>query len=69
MTVKVNGDRKIEANEVFYLEVSRSSSFATPSRGTGSIINDDGSSAGKAAFAAFAAFAAEPISTGITKKK
>jgi hypothetical protein len=69
VTVKANGDRKIEANEVVYLEVSRNSSFATPSRGAGTIINDDGSSAGKAAFAAFAAFAAEPVSTGVTKKK
>jgi hypothetical protein len=66
VTVKVNGDRKIEANEVFYLEVSRSSSFAIPSRGTGTIINDDGSSAVRAAFSAFAA---EPVSTRITKKK
>jgi hypothetical protein len=43
ITIEVNGDRKREGNEYFYLDLFENStnSFVTKKRGTGTILNDD----------------------------
>jgi ELWxxDGT repeat protein len=43
ITIEVNGDRKKEANEIFYLDLSGNSgnSLFTKKRGIGTILNDD----------------------------
>jgi hypothetical protein len=43
VTIKVKGDSKKEANEVFYLELfgASSNSLLTKNRGIGVILNDD----------------------------
>ena len=64
VTVRVKGDRVIEQNEVFYLDVSRSSSFTAATRASGTIVNDDLAPI-KAAFASLAS--AAPTTTA--KKK
>jgi endoglucanase len=63
VTVPVIANRVVDGNRTLSLQVRSGSTLVAT--GVGTIIDDD-----KAALkAAFAAFAAEPVSTGVTKKK
>jgi chitinase len=63
VTVTVRPNRIVDGNRTLSLQVRSGSTLVAT--GVGTIIDDD-----KAAVrAAFAAFAAEPVSTGVTKKK
>ena len=62
VTVAVRNDATAEANETFFVDLSRASGASIAlSRGTGTILDDDGTAAAR--IAAFAAIAAELAST------
>jgi hypothetical protein len=63
VTVTVRPNRIVDGNRTLSLQVRNGSMLVAT--GVGTIIDDDKA----AARAAFAAFAAEPVSTGVTKKK
>ncbi len=67
VTVAVRNDTTVEANETFFVDLSRASGASIAlSRGTGTILNDDGATAAR--IAAFAALAADSTTTS-TKRR
>jgi thermitase len=67
VTVAVRNDTTVEANETFFVDLSRASGASIAlSRGTGTILNDDGATAARVA--AFAALAADSTTTS-TKRR